>query len=450
MARGKVVFLIMMLGLSSACGDDDGPGGSGAGGAEGGGGAATGGHGGSGAGGEAANDSLTITVVDVNGGSEPMSDVACAWLAPGGQVLEATTDADGQVTFEGFDWALGPASVTCVQDKQALSAVGLTSADAMDGELVLNFYTAPPTVETVSVSGTSLNREDPEDRLLVGSSVGPSIFQEDATSFSVEVAKGVPFSLIALEFSVLPNPPPHSLGQDFLGWVVKSSPALDNDTTIDLDFAVTTPSTTASGSVKLPNEGPGVFDAVGAYPYLYVTKRDPFASTYLGFATRIGYDEDAGTVVYDAEFVDTPVPDEEALTVMFLASSSSTSAEYSYLYLLGHPKDGDLDEQFLDPPRSTQPSGAAVSIQGATVAWDPEGPRANDLSVTDETGSARWFFTFYGSASEVVIPPLPSSTPVEDFFTGDSLTGRLAISELMEDPRFYHRYASTKPIRFKP
>lgn len=115
---------------------------------------------------------LRVRVVDPSDDNSPRSGVRCALDKPGGVRLEATTDSEGFVVFEGLNWALGTASLVSVPDR-VFALMSLTSGDVYEGELWL--YLTPPTSDDggaeVVVSGAALNRVDARSTFFVQSTV---------------------------------------------------------------------------------------------------------------------------------------------------------------------------------------------------------------------------------------------------------------------------------------
>lgn len=366
--------------------------------------------------------------------------------------MQGTTDDSGEVLFEGFDWSLGTGAVTCVRGKLAISTLDISEDEAPEGAIELFIPEPSSPLETVTLSGTTLNRVDDSHFIYLNPSVGPGSYQSNRANYELEVRRGVPFSLIAAEFEVVANPDPHGIAQDFFGWVVQPNAVLEADAVVDLDLASTVTPVTAAGTINLPPPATSAFTGPAAYSYFYVSPKDDdlYGSVLVGFPTRIAFSEDDTTVVYEAESVDTPYSDDELVTAFFVASSNSPTAELSYLLVPGLPKNGEGNEQFLNPAQVLEPSGAAVKLEGATVKWSPDGESATMLNVTDGAG-ASWFIRWVGDVSEITVPSLPTAAPVAELFTGSSFTGGLLVEgELLPDTNLYHKLAISRPLRFKP
>ncbi len=276
----------------AACGDSSLAGGGAQGGAGGDspGGAEQGGAGEGGAGGAANLVSLTVELLD-SGGRAAVPNTPCALVKPGGERSEATTGADGKVTFTGVDWALGAASVVCVP-QNAIGYLSFASADAPNGLLTLRAPAVTTAPAAVAVSGTALNPSETGSTYLVQATAGLESHQATNPSFEIAVESGVAFELFGLEFKVVNNPAPHGFGQDFLAWTSVSSTALTADATIDLDFSDPVVPLQAAGTIGLPTASDSPFLAASAYGYLFVTPVARYFDVLLGFPTRTSYTKD--------------------------------------------------------------------------------------------------------------------------------------------------------------
>jgi hypothetical protein len=431
------------MALVAACSSDGEPstGGAGAGGE------APTGAGAGAAGGGAQLDALTVVLTTGGADEVPIDGATCALDAPGGERQEKVTDATGRARFEGVDWSKGTASVTCV-DTDAASYLGFGKEHLDDDELWLLVSRPSVAPQTVSLSGTTLNMSDPGNLILVQASDGFDAYQGPGPDYGIQVEAGKPFDLLACEFAGAPNPAPHGFGQDFLAWSVQPSRALRSGATIDVDLGAPVVPARASGTLRLPDDPTSPFTIPTATSRIYVSPTDHrYFSFLVGFATRTSFSPDGSRVVFETESHEGLEAPEGIVTIFALWSSLQPDGAGSYVLVNGYPRDGDLDETFLAPPRVLEPVGIFPHVQGTRVRWDAAAPQATTLQILDGVGTSWWIDWPEGAAaSEITIPNLPSTTPVDSLFATASLSGYLYREEGNVVPHLYHRVAYGRPL----
>lgn len=457
-------FVLALAGaalFAMGCGSDDDPptssaqSSSGAG-AQGGSGA-EGGAGGSGAGsngggGAAPAGTLEVLVLDDTAAAAPVADVPCALVAPGGEVIDGTTGADGRIAFEGLDWTLGKAAATCLFEFSGQSLVEIDEAwlQGRRGEVKFVRPGLLEPIEYVEASGTVLNPVDANHTFLVSS--GISFYQDFGPAYEVPVRKGVPFDLVATEFTVVQNPAPHGFGQDFFGWAAVHSEAVDANVVIDIDKggADALEPEQVEASVLLPPSPQSIFRGQSGYGAVYVTPADSRYFTLLaGFSTRTQYAAGDTRLAYTAEFVDSVVPAEEIVTVHLLMEGGDATDGVSYWLVPGYPTAGDVAEPFLDAPRVVEPPSSGSPLVGAVMQWDEEGEPPTMLQITGPDYA--WYVrSADGAATSITVPALPSSVNPFDLFGGSVLAALAAEGPMLPTVYFYEQLALSHAVTLSP
>jgi len=405
-----------------ACGDDGDGSSAGQGGST-----SQGGSGGEGAAGGAGPAGSTLRVAFVQrGNATPLAGAPCALMAPGGQKLDATTDESGLAVFDGLDWSLGAASITCLRGaRYAESFVGFTEADAPGGIFTLRAWSttdhyAPQ--DPVTVTGLGLNRSTPSLGYYLSATNSASALSTFSGPFSLEVARSEPFTLLGAAY-VSFDETPQSL-QSELEWTLSSSGPLEDDATLDLDFAAAVTPEVTSGSIALPDEDVDAFMP----PFIWITSQSQPLLRYAGFSTRIVVDPDAQRIEYDVEFLDVLEGDE----VTLLQSYTPDFLQGMQWAVLGPPPSGAQTDGLLHgPPVVTSPT-SPVALEGADIAWEPSAWPHHGFWVYSSDFSVQWNIETSSDATSLVVPQLPTGISAADFFGEATVYGDVqAFDELL-------------------
>jgi len=430
MRKGRRFVFKMAAGLLSSgalvlagCGDSETAGIGGAGGAGSAGGSTVGGTGGTGG---ANTASFSVTVYKMgpydwaNSNPTPMAGATVAADFPGGERVEGTSGADGQVTFEGVDWSLGTATVTAfVHGYRPVTWVGLTEED--DGQ---EYYLSKVwTGGWAQVEGTASNADPQSTTLTVTPTVPGTSHQSGSFKFGLRVAPDVPFSVVALQWAFGPTPESNrELSQDFFGWAhvelaaAKTYPA----TTVDIDLADKLTPVEVDGTFVLPSDPTSVL-RTEAWAYYQVMTRDTAAA--LGWPTRTYLAPGGDAFTFVGQHVVVPNAGD-----VITAYSLNFDGGISLIFKDGYPEDGAIIDGFMAPPTiiTVPPPGAdpaSRTIEWSTSEQDVDFASIIILSNDDPV----WTIHVKPDLTTIEVPELPSTVNPGEVLKSVEFSGTLTL-----------------------
>ena len=359
---------------------------------------------------DAAFASLTVKVVHGLGDPSTWPVVAGATAAldaPGGARVEKQTGDDGRATFTGLDFTLGTAAVTAHAPGFPLASV--VGIKEQQEDVVVWLWTTNAPASTVHVSGTAANMASTSHYLLVESTNQTAISQLIGPAWGLDVAPGVPFTIMALEFGAGGQTVSRrGVSQTFYAWLVADHDAVTADTTIDLDLAQSFASKTAAGSFPLPTRTGSRLLTVG-HGYVYVTNLDTDFSVTTGFSTLIDVNTGATGFDYTVEWVEVPAIT-QPLTEYYLSVSTGENA---WVIVPGYPTAGAQDIVFIDLPDITTPADFTTPYPlHDPIAWTAyEQGLGARLIVSGEAGVV-WTVMAYDDPTSLAVPQAPSTVDV--------------------------------------
>lgn len=378
-------------------------------------------------------NTFTVAVFERNDVTAlPLRGATVVLDKPGGGRVEGTTAADGSVTFADVDWALGSAALTVFEhDHTMVSVVGLDQARvsargalqprAVDPAAAPRDYTfflsrLGTGADRATLSGALLNKQAAGHFVTLSASIDGSSFQSTGATFSMDVAKQRPFSVIGLEWA--PTTPStvsaRGIEQQFFRWVRWEQPALADDSVATLDLAAgeSLVPVRTKGRIMIPK---GRTSPLGVQTKGYVTVATE-AATQLGGTLRSDVIADGNGFDYQLEHV--VVPGAAAFTGYVIARDDGA---LSYLERTGYPNDGEIVDGFLLPPTApahAQPLFEAMTFDNVT---DQAAPR---LVVRDGFGIVRWIVDGQPGTSTLQAPALGTAAMRQ---LGNADRARLAV-----------------------
>ncbi|MCA9661402.1 MAG: carboxypeptidase regulatory-like domain-containing protein, partial [Myxococcales bacterium] len=349
----------------------------------------------------------TAFVVRVKAGDctrAPAEGVRVIMDTPDGQRVEAMTDASGEVTFEGLDFAEGTASVTASKaGHELLSYVGLT---AERSPLEIPLWTPSGKVNLV---GNASDMVDTSHVLLVSSSLcsrEPRASQKSGVGYSIWVTPGEAFKLFATEFSWEATPSGQGGIQTFYQWLWEDHEALTDNGIAGLTFAggITPESESGSFSLDALSDDSPVAGDRGT-GYIIVRGGGNLNSVSVGFPTEIDINGDATAFDYTVEHLPASML-ADPITQYSLRETEPTSAVMLRVYEPGMPRAGDFTPEFIDVPAVTPPAGDGgvypLAGQTWTIGEYDDGVIPSLVVIVPET---RFYWSVYGPANATSITP---------------------------------------------
>jgi hypothetical protein len=315
---------------------------------------------------------------------------------PGGARVTATTGADGRAHFDDVDFGRGEASLTIVErDHVMRSLVGLTGADVSSGDLkpravgdvaspraVTCFVARTRMPERATLSGALVNKQASSHFVTLGASVGSGSFQGTRASYSLDVERDRPFSVIGFEWTPSTGTVGRrSIAQVFYQWARWDRLALSADATAPLDFRAATPLTPVrtGGRIVIPR---GAAGPLGAATKGYATV-NAAGGAVLGATARSDLLMSGAAFDYQMEHV--VVDGVAQVTTDFVIAREDGAA--SYVERPGYPEADDTVEGFLLPPEAPEgilPLFEAVPFRDLPATTTPR------LLVRDGFGAVKW------------------------------------------------------------
>ncbi|MCC6620605.1 MAG: hypothetical protein IT385_05090 [Deltaproteobacteria bacterium] len=331
--------------------------------------------------------------------------------ATGRSVEQLETDARGEVTFRGVDYADGGLTITWLGGPAIDGGIVGAQADELervDGVIALYLVRrGTPRVGGITLSGQALGMSDTDHSLAVIADLpGAPASNKKGASWEIE---GLPadraIDLVAHEWSNGPEAGPRSIDQRIAGWTTATSVASAVDAEVVLDFGAPLASETLSGTFVGPT---GVsLDAEGTGVVSVLARRDRDLGGILGVTTRSVRGVE-GLVSYTVEWVE-PTWADDVATIYRLVSTR----EVSLVQVNGWPSEATMPT-LPAPPVLEAPSTSPMSVT-EPVRWSGVAPDALAfLELYTGSADARVHVARYivHVGSEVVLPPLPGGVPV--------------------------------------
>jgi hypothetical protein len=371
---------------------------------------------------------LTILVTALDPATEdgvPTAGVTVAADLPGGGRVEQTTGSDGRTTFEELDWAAGTAAATGWLDGYGLvSRVGITEEDG-EIELSLGLPLADDP-ERVELTGVAQNMADAEHHSLIvsGTTDGESFWSDaPGPDWSIQVAPGEPFTLVAVEFAPEPAPCVGCLSMPISGWVVQEQAALSAPATADLDFGTPASATSVTGTFQTVTRGDSPL-RTPEYGYVSVFDLESMAIVGTINTTTLG---SGGVISFDMEYVEVPAVTRPLTSFRVMGTGDWVSG----VLLEGYPTAGTQEFQFLDTPRMIAP--ATPSARHALhdpLEWELFDSAVTPVLYLTDDELVVWRIRGPEDATTMSVPEAPADADLEALLGTGLVGGRFY---------FYHR-----------
>lgn len=402
---------------------------------------------------------LVVEMRPYGGGRAVVADALVAFDTPAGERLEARTDSDGRVSFEGFEWIEGETAALTVHNETLTltSIVGLTEpfldgAGGEDGAFHLAVFYPIEYRDLVEIGGYAANMENETNRLFVSSNVSRvGAHNAIGKRWSLMVEAGEPFFLVAQEF-VWNGWRGDEFTQTIAGWGFFESDGVTERTQFDLDMGETLRVSTQSGSFPIPE---WVSDRSSFRSYVQVNDIDSDGSLLIGDATRVRriLDDPSGEdrMEYSVEIVDLG----DRVTPMTRVWSN-VGERQSIVVVEGFP--GGSLPSFPRPAQIIEPvlSGSERATPGTRITWemDPSDARAvnalTSVVIVDGAGQLIHLVHVAGDASQAVVPEPTSNLDRTSYYdsSGFAMVHYCQMEEWSRD--ICTRLATSESIRFGP
>ena len=379
----------------------------------------------------------------------PVAGALVAFDKPGGGRIEATTGADGRVTFGGIDWSLSPpGAVTSYFEGYALhSYVGLneeTTAwfmDRFDVDALTSYLMDREDDPLVTITGTAENMDDTANWLILSANRNNSIHSEPGADFSLDVAPDEAFKLIGLEYTGVAAPTVSTRGYEtnFVKWSFLDHAAVSAPTSgvaLDMDHGMTP--TTVSGSYAVPQHGITTFFDL-CRPLLRTSCAGSNGTSIWGLAARADVSANGQQINYDLEYVDAGDGTDQ---FSWLGATQGDSS--SMVMVTGKPTAGEQAIVMPEPPSIR----TGVIPMGGAFTWElNEVDRADpDLSVNGflrnrSTQALVWVVLAPHGSTEMPLPDLPSGIEPDDALDFGVLEGNITLCGA-SDPGPFEKWCS--------
>lgn len=383
-------------------------------------------------------DALHVRLVDYLKDEAPIPNAPCAFVKPGGERVEATTDSMGRLVVSDLDWSLGKLSVVCLTT-DAYALVELGEDDIFDGYILMYATVESPAEKnTIQVSGTVANRASADSRIVVQSSHGVGRSDLIGNSFELPVRKNEMFDLFAYERGKF-TPGARKSSRELFGWaLLEHVSAALSDVTVDIDFASKPELVTSNGHLELPSNQDSVFYGASAWGDAVVRYRDDL-DTVVGLALSTDH---TGTT-FDCQVQSLGLlasPDDVYTQYSIFADTSDASARTSVL-LDGLPKNSP-GIQFLDAPTMIDPTEGAPYV-GSMIEWSAGGEPATSIHVCD-TDNHCLYVSWPDGVTAAHLPELPG----ELWNAGEDVgVYLLAQDGRTDDNQYFRRYSYASVVK---
>ncbi len=362
---------------------------------------------------------------------------------PDGGNVELEADAAGIVVFQDVEWPGGTAAVTAhYQDWMLASWVNLTRSD---DRITLWLVEPTPASDTVTITGSASDIMDPSHVLTINS--GVDYWQDTIAPYNLQAPRDEPFVLLATEFSGDGAPVgPQGTSQTFHQWYVLNHPGLSASATIDVDFADSATSYSATGVLELPARTDSPL-RTGARFYATVSSEESLLNGSYGWPTFGDINAAGDAFDFSMEWVE---PSSVLLPRTFYYAY--TSDAYSQVLEHGYPEEGAPPVRLLDVPDilSPVPYGPPHPIHAPVEVQfhEPEQSARMILLIDDEI--VWWVYTYCDAASITV--PLAPSTLDEVQFWGSTAVQTIVqvFDEVAPDEMWLYRAAQSREFTLAP
>lgn len=337
----------------------------------------------------------------------PAEGVRVVMDTPDGERVEAMTDASGEASFEGLNFANGTAGVTVIKEgHDLLSYVGLT---AERSPLEVALWTPSATVNLV---GNATNMVDNSHVLLASTSLCSRVgrvSQKPGIGYSIWVAPAQAFVLFAAEFTWEASASGQGGLQTIYQWFWEEHAALTEDGAADITFTGALSPESAAGSFSLDDlrDDSPVVGADGR-GYVVVREGGHVNGMAAGFPTIIDINAEATAFDYTVEHIQASLLDQPITE--YVLREKEPSAVTIRVYEPGLPRAGDFTPDFIDMPAVTPPAGdgGVYPLANQTWSWElyDEGVTPSLVVVVPMTD---FYWTIYGpeDATAITVPALP-------------------------------------------
>jgi hypothetical protein len=407
--------------------------------------------------GDAGSGTVSVLVLDQEGfGANPYSIVAGATVAidkPGGTHEEATSDANGMVTFSGIDWSLGNAAFLVTKDGTAaygvsdvnpgnFKSIPIVGAYAGQPADVYLFSQNPSSKGPVTLTTTFQNKAAATNYVYVGATTGNST---DVNTPSADLAIGntSPYSLITHEFTANATAA-RQLNLSTVRWTRFDEPQPTGTTAaVTLDLAAGgTKLTQATASVHVVIPGGQTGPLAGCTFYSDVTSTDSFLTGFFGenVQSTLGADQASFTTLVES----VSVPGQNLITV-YECGVGSAYAPSSYVDVPGPPVSGASIENLILP---ISVKSASISLSQPIDVSTADPTTLTRLYVPDASGNTLVFVDAPPGTAMMHLPTLPASLK-----TSLQTAGKAGLSSYFSGDAtlsYYSRGATSAPFAVTP
>jgi hypothetical protein len=372
----------------------------------------------------------------------PLLGVSVIADLPDGTRQEATTDANGTVSFPDVDWSNGTATVTAYRSGSPLvSRLGITRDQASQRLWV---RAIPPRL--ILVSGTMINFDTTSQYVVIESPQSGGRYQNvispSSNNFQFEAPSNIPFTLIAATFESLPDNgdagPVNGREENstYTGWVRQDIPASNQGVpNVVLDFAKGLVPSTTYGTMELSSQKSSPL-YTDAEPYFQVSHIGNIG--FFGAPSRTILSADGFSCSYRGPYVNVAGLEQVSTEYQLQLGSG-----FSFVRFAGYPVDGADVGGFIEEPQIIEPSDPTVPGKITDpIVWSVRDPEARATLLLDRSGGIGivWELTSLSSAPILTVPQPPAEVDVATIFGTAPLNGFLQLGvdcDPPEDPWYW-------------
>lgn len=397
----------------------------------------------------------------------PVAGALVRFDAPGGAVLEDTTNSDGRVFFSDVDWSLAPgggagggegagqglAAVSAFRLEHAMrSIVGLDAARfaalaRVGDDVLLLLYPQPaPIVPSVRLSGSFAGVTDPAHLVHVSvlrGATGTTWLGAADGSYSIRVPKDEAFVVQAREVAVDSTPTGQGLVNTTYRVLQAELGPFPADSMVTLDFdADEVVTQTAELWVDLPARADSPIRQ--GTPNCLACGYDALGCG--GWPTLADLSADRSR--FELSFLWT---EPSWLAEPVIRCEIRREYDTSLVHVDGYPVPGSLG-QLLDVPRWTLPPDPSFAWPAdELIAWELMNDEVDhtDLLIYRD-GLPLWAVSAGPNATSVRLPELPTTLDREDFLGTVPLLAQLQVGTWDFEHIRWRRAAATMPILLAP
>ena len=342
----------------------------------------------------------------------PVPDVLVAWIAPGGERVEVTTDANGRVELHGVDWSKGNGTAIGLKAGYNVSGAVITPGYADDpyvdlnddGDVLMNFPLLDDPSD-IDVNGRAVGMLNEDHNLIIAAAApGGSVSALRGPAFTLSVPAGTAFDWAACEWAARGQFVPGEIHNTFHQWAMGSSPGGADDYALDVDFGTASISPSAlEGTFPIFASDRTDLDETGYARVNVYARSEAELVGYTGSVTDSAIA--SGIASYRVEWI---AP--EWATSPVTEFELRTQSEGSIARLSGFPTAGSQDIALPIPSTWSGPTNVAHPIDEPLSWTDDEPTMDTTLLIYFGTGPnaqrGAWFNLPVGT-SEFRIPVLP-------------------------------------------